>query len=232
MKLDALGANGKSAGAAPARAGQQAPLSENGPGMKPDIRLMLNRSGVAAMDSSIAEIVKLGTKPSLREHVISELRAELRVRNRHAAVALGQLKAREAVAELAEATKDTGRRVDYLLRKNAIVALGEIGEQSAEALPNLLVALLDPEVRHWAAKTLSQMGKPGVAALTEALEDGRSELIAVQTLGSLGKAAESALPDLRKRTKWYLFDSELKRAAREAIKKIENATDRIDPVIC
>lgn len=234
MKFDTATGTGKPAAVQP-REVQPVPLIETGHGMKPDIRRMLQRVGGpsgASIEKTIEDIVKMGNDPSLRGHVMSELRAELKAKNRHAAVALGLLKAIEAMGDLAEATKNTDRRVDYLLRRNALLALGEMGENAAGALPELLIALKDPEVQHWAAKALSQMGKAGLSALVEALDDCRSELIAVQTLGMLGKAAEDALPKLRKRARWSWFDSELKKAAREAILNIENATDDIGPVAC
>ena len=87
------------------------------------------------------------------------------------------------------------------LQRHAILALGEVGETAAFAVPDLARALEDPEQKYFAALALGGIGpaaKEAVSALSRALTDMNIVVrwSAANSLGDLGPAAAAAAPAL------------------------------------
>ena len=114
---------------------------------------------------------------------------------KEAAKALGQIKDKRAVEPLCRALKDEIVEV----RKEAINALGRIGEPGVESLCQ---ALKDEnyEVRKEAIKALGRIGEPGVESLCQALKDENYEVQkeAAKALGQIKDkgAVEPLIPAL------------------------------------
>lgn len=107
---------------------------------------------------------------------------QIRADRYYAALLLGQLRNKEAVPALIEATKD--RNINY----RAAISLGEIGDKSA--IPALRKMAKDfPDQRLWAAYGLAALGEPeGFDTLTEViLSDSRwtERRHAVEALGKI-----------------------------------------------
>jgi len=79
-----------------------------------------------------------------------------------------KLKAKQDVAGLIQALK---RKRDLIVRKNAAIALGELGD--GRTIQPLIQTLNDNKetVRDAASKALEQIGEPAVRPLIEALND-------------------------------------------------------------
>lgn len=93
------------------------------------------------------------------------------------------------------------RAGDPELQRHAILALGEVGETAAFAVPDLARALEDPEQKYFAALALGGIGpaaKEAVSALSRALTDFNIVVrwSAANSLGDLGPAAAAAAPAL------------------------------------
>src|SRR5262249_9020657 len=96
-----------------------------------------------------------------------------------------------AVTALTSALKDKGN--DVSVRTKAAEGLGHIGPAAGSAVPVLITALKDKDVRTEAATAL----------------------------GSIGPAAKAAIPDLTEATTKKNKDKTFKKAASEALKKIQ-----------
>src|SRR5262249_33573540 len=83
------------------------------------------------------------------------------------------------------------------VRKYALGELRNVGPEAAEAIPALIKALR--EVGDLATVPLVGIGPVAIPALLEAAKDSdeRARLLALDTLGSSGSAAQSAVPPLR-----------------------------------
>jgi HEAT repeat protein/S1-C subfamily serine protease len=111
-----------------------------------------------------------------------------------------------AVAEQVHKAVKALASTDADLRRRAAVALGSLGRDARDALPDLLRVLRasdeKEEVRQEAARALGELGTPPkdqLPALEAALRDARSKaarLYAADALGKLGPAAKPALPPL------------------------------------
>jgi hypothetical protein len=103
---------------------------------------------------------------------------------------------------------------DLRLRRNAVLALGvlsggwwrfECGPAKvdiAPALPALLIALSDPDVRGWAAQAVGNIGANAAAAVPALIELLKSTDVGTRNsaciaLGQIGPSARAALPALR-----------------------------------
>ena len=109
-----------------------------------------------------------------------------------------------AVPVLVEALDDE----DSSVRKDAAIALGQIGPASKGAVPVLIGTLKDDDadVREAAVYTLGRIGpaaKEAVPALIETLkdEDIYVRLYTAGALGQIGHAAKDAVPALREALK-------------------------------
>jgi HEAT repeat protein len=113
-------------------------------------------------------------------------------------LAKGGPESKEAVPALIKALKDQ----DAFVRRFAAQALGEIGPDARSAASALVTTLDDPrkEVQSAAASALSKLGPAGVDALITLLKDDGKEVAlrrqAIDSLGSLGSPAHSAVPAL------------------------------------
>ena len=147
---------------------------------------------------------------------------------RRAAMALGEIgpAARDAVEPLIRLFDDLDTcRV-------ASIAVGSIG---GEALPQLKIALSDPNrsVRYYAIGSLSFMGKEGVDLLIEALDDREESVasFAVSALGTIGPAAVPAVPRLIGRMLQH-SDYSARESAAQALGRIgPQAKSAIEPIL-
>ncbi len=101
-----------------------------------------------------------------------------------------------------------------VLRASAAEALGRIGDSRSEVIIALVNALADQSaaVTMNAANALSQLGAPAVPSLLPLLTDADYRQLAVEMLGEMGVAAESAVPALLELlTKLEDTDEELRR---------------------
>ena len=75
---------------------------------------------------------------------------------------------------------------DWVVRRDAITALGDLGEAAAEAIPVLEGLLYDDlwAIRDSTARSLGKMGPAAVPALTSALhhEDIQTQLVVIRAL--------------------------------------------------
>ncbi|MGH7225278.1 MAG: HEAT repeat domain-containing protein [Gemmataceae bacterium] len=132
--------------------------------------------------------------------LIKQLQSGDNEARRAAAVALGDggADSKTAVPTLIKALKDR----DTFVRRFSARALGSIGPDAASAVRDLTQALNDrkPEVRDEAARALGKLGSSGVASLIAIVrDDGKDAAMrrqAIDSLGSLGSAARSAVPVL------------------------------------
>jgi HEAT repeat protein len=142
---------------------------------------------------------------------------------RFAAQALGELgsDAKSAAPALAVAVKDEKKEVG----EAACVALGKMGADGVAGLTDAVKdKARDPVVRRKAAEALGQLGsdaKPAVKALTEALKDNDVRVEAANALGQIGPDAKSAIPALTAATDKKQRDRTFKKAATDALKKIQ-----------
>jgi HEAT repeat protein len=119
---------------------------------------------------------------------------------RAAATALGEggAESKAAVPALIKALKDR----DTFVRRFSARALGDIGPDARAAVPALKSALNDAksEVRSEAARALGRLGSAGVETLADIVRDDKKDPAtrrqAIDSLGSLGAAAHSAVPVL------------------------------------
>ena len=138
----------------------------------------------------------------------------------------------QSIPPLARALSDP----DVRLRRNSALALGvlsggwwpfECGPAKldiAAALPNLQVALSDPDVRGLAAQTVGNIGEgaaasvPALIELLETADDG-TRISACIALGQIGAPAKVAIPALR--TALGGTNPALRSSAARAIERIE-----------
>jgi HEAT repeat protein len=131
---------------------------------------------------------------------LPELSAALRdgsKRGRQAAAAALVRLGKVAVPALTELAKDD----DHLVRRQALLALRDIGPDAEPALPVLRAALKEPgnALRLAAVEALGAIGAPAVEALVAALTGDREvRRAAVSALGAIGPAARDAAPELAK----------------------------------
>jgi HEAT repeat protein len=153
----------------------------------------------------------------------------------HALTALGSLGplAAEAVPALDELVNDKG--VEKPVRMRVAVALSKISPNTAEkdALPLVLDALAEPDLRKEASSALTKIGKPAVPLLGEALyfelKENKDQnvvqtrLAVIEILGEIGpesrssKRALDALLNLSKRDP----SSQVREAAKKALNQIQ-----------
>lgn len=128
-----------------------------------------------------------------------------------------------AIPELAEALQDSSPKVRYRAAK----AISKIESGLEPAVPALGRALSDSErdVRYYAAKALDDADADAelvVAEIGAALEKEKDDEVRyylVKSLRNLGSKAEPAMSALKKASK--AGDEEVRRAAKEALDKIE-----------
>lgn len=118
-----------------------------------------------------------------------------------------------AIPALARAAEDENADV----RRKACEALGALGPRAEGAMDLLLERLIlddDAAVQDAAANALAQVGEPAVESLVDLLERGGPELQwrAARALGQIGKAAQSAVPQLER-----AFDSSSVQVQIEAV---------------
>ncbi len=127
-----------------------------------------------------------------------------------------------AVPALIEALDDENARV----RKNAALALGQIGPLASASIPKLIDALHDdawllPGSAAWALGHIGSRAEAAVPALTEALGDESAilRMAAAEALGRIGSAARPAVPALE----LLVADRDVavSSAAREALERIQ-----------
>lgn len=108
----------------------------------------------------------------------------------YAALVLGETGGAEAAAALRGVV--TNEEAPWLVRKNALNSLGE--RQDAEAVEILLPLLKTkkPDLRHFAAEALGQIGGPAVKPLIERLDQGHYTITALGETGD-PKAADALL---------------------------------------
>lgn len=139
-----------------------------------------------------------------------------------------------AVAAIARVESDNGRKVDFLqralddpesvVRVAAIDELGAMGRAAEPAAEKLYALTEKSGERDQALEVLAGLRIRSVPLLVKATtnSDAYVRQFAIERLGQLGKAAQEAVPELRK-----LLQSEpedfVKRAARSAIQEIERA---------
>ena len=134
--------------------------------------------------------------------------------------------AKGALPKLAELTRESNER-RLQVRYQAAEALWKIDHQAYAILPFRLAALRSPEeLARWAAASfLGEAGaqaEAAVPALIEMLEKDPSNRLkgeAANALGKIGPGAKSAVPALRLAA--LQEDTDIRDAAREALKKIE-----------
>lgn len=112
------------------------------------------------------------------------------------------------------------------LRQRAARALGKAGAPAARAVPNLIAALPDADLKlsREIVAALAGIGKPAVEPLIQSLSSAppRGRPGAAEALGLIGADAAPALPSLRERLKDP--DSKLQQAARTAGRRIRART--------
>jgi hypothetical protein len=231
--------NAASSGAAQAKQNPHKPLLDGGPKSAPVSKVQRLLQDATDFDSNrrfrehaFNEIISAGQNPKTREEVVSGLRKALKDENQataqKAAIALGHLKAKEAVGELAGATGETDT-TRLWVRRNCITALGMLGEDAAAAGPALLQALYDPLTQRQALDALAGMGKAGASVFDEALSRKNNlgmKIMLIRSLGSMEHDAEIALPKLRRMSSLlHEWNGEVRCAAKEAIAKIKNTAD-------
>ncbi len=160
------------------------------------IGTMIARLGDERMDVSqtaVAALVKMGAP------AISSL-LEIVATPKHASLAgcvqvLGRLKAREAVRPLIDLLNDA----NPLVRRNATVALTEIGDPGAEERFVMLLSDADPVVRLYAGIGLMQFGgRLSVKLLINALKAEETRWLAVRILDRIGaKGTDELIAALR-----------------------------------
>jgi len=167
------------------------------------------------------DILALGKNedPEIRRAVIDELVEAVKHRNPIAATLLGHLKDPRALPSLIEAAYDKSSYV-MQCRQRALIALGAMVYDSA--IPALMEAFSDYAVQGSAKEGIVLMGASAVPALVRKLAGSRNDkLRAVEILKDMGAQAQSALPDLEKRTqRWREWDGKVREAARSAIDTI------------
>ena len=147
---------------------------------------------------------------------------------RHAAQALGGIGpeiGEEAIASLTAALKDPTEPV----REDAAIALGKIGPPAKAAAPALEKALAKGPLaaRAPGARSLwliTGRPDPAVGVLVEELGDFNWGYDAAQALGEIGPPAASAVPALRKLIESDQVQEDVRRAAADAIKRIDPAS--------
>lgn len=124
--------------------------------------------------------------------------------------------AAKAQAALRKALKDTNRTV----ASRAAWALGRLGANDEQTIAALIKMLRSSKGYALAAEALGKAGKPGIDALVKMLArpDAPARLLAVRSLGQIGRPAEAAAPAVRKATTDK--DADVRRAAALAFKKI------------
>jgi HEAT repeat protein len=141
-----------------------------------------------------------------------------------------QKSAAEALAKMGprswEAAEALGRKLshpDAGMRASAAEALKAIGPQGFKALPYLTRALGDPGLSDRVTGVFVAIGKASAPALVETLTKGtrQQRLPAIRTLGQLGPNAREAAPTLRNISKSKDEMPDIRRAAAEALLKIE-----------
>jgi HEAT repeat protein len=128
---------------------------------------------------------------------------------------------RENMTVLRDGLKDSDARV----RQGAAKILARLGPEAKPAVPELLHALQDPAsgVREAAGDALKRIGPEAVPALVVALTANKAEEreSAAWALGSIGPAAQDAVPSLRGLSA-NDPSPEVARAAEQALKKIQS----------
>ena len=101
---------------------------------------------------------------------------------------------------LSDWTRQFQETEDYGARVQASEALAAMG---APAVPALVEALADPELRFLAAVALKSMGPAAVAGLVKAMEDPDEEIriAVIGVLGGIGPDARAAVPALMERVR-------------------------------
>lgn len=139
-----------------------------------------------------------------------------------------------AVAAIARVESDNGRKVDFLqralddpesvVRVAAIDELGAMGRAAEPAAEKLYALTEQPGERDQALEVLAGLRIRSIPLLVKATtnSDAYVRQFAVERLGQLGKAAQEAVPELRKLLQAEPEDF-VKRAARNAIRDIERA---------
>jgi HEAT repeat protein len=139
-----------------------------------------------------------------------------------------------AVAAIARVESDNGRKVDFLqralddpesvVRVAAIDELGAMGRAAEPAAEKLYALTEQSGERDQALEVLAGLRIRSVPLLVKATtnSDAYVRQFAVERLGQLGKAAQEAVPELRKLLQAEPEDF-VKRAARTAIRDIERA---------
>ena len=134
------------------------------------------------------------------------------------------------------------RRPDWSLRAQAIVALGEIGEEPERVIPVLIELLEDPVVRPAALEALTRFGpgaEPAISGVIACLEDDSVDVreAAVSMLGRLAADPVRVVPalaarlsdrrwEVRARSAWAL--GEFGKQAHAAIAQLEALNDDPD----
>jgi HEAT repeat protein len=103
--------------------------------------------------------------------------------------------AKEAVPALAKATKDTIK-----IRLSAVTALGNIGPEAKDAVPELGAVLnrVTGEDSKVVLEALTKIGAPSVPVFRKAMKDSNvnDRAAAIEAVGKLGPAAKELVPDL------------------------------------
>ena len=111
---------------------------------------------------------------------------------------------------------------DDTLRRRAATQLGDLGEESASAVPALITALdaKDDRVASEAADALVRIGSPAVPLLGEKAAQGEkpARLLAIKALAQLGPAANSSTVFLEQAAQDP--DQEISKAAQAALRAI------------
>jgi HEAT repeat protein len=159
------------------------------------------------------------------------LQAESEELRKEAATALGLIKDPQAVGILMVALSDP--IVCYAARQ----ALARIGEP---AVDGLIATLKNTEraalAREAAALTLGDIKTPRAAEALSAVLTNRKERLQLRTfvaeaLGSIGKNAATAIPALRKTANDETEDKHVRKAAAEALKKVDVSNPGRGPVV-
>jgi HEAT repeat protein len=113
------------------------------------------------------------------------------------------------------------------VRRSAADALGDIGAEARQAVPDLVTALKDPEamIRTTTAYALGKMGteaKQAVPDLIAALKDSDA-MVRISAADALGTIGEEAVPDLLLTLKDS--DSDVRRYAETALESIRSKTE-------
>jgi|GEM_PF-1120117 HEAT repeat protein len=132
--------------------------------------------------------------------LVKQLQSEDTEVRRAAAKALeeGGAESKAAVPALIRALKDR----DTFVRRFAAQALGAIGPEAHKAVPALTITLNDSrkEVQEAAARALGKLGSSGIETLIALARDDSKDTEmrrqAIDSLGSLGNTAHSAVPAL------------------------------------